>query len=414
MQTAAITTAIPDHVPMDRVTDFNIYNPAPNGSDVTQAWLDVKHSAKPIMWSTANGGHWFTTNGAMLKAVLKDHKSFSSRIIMAPRESGGLAELLPITADPPQHLPLRALINQNLSPQWVQKIEQEIRNHARELIATFSAKGQCDFIADFAKHLPIGVFFRIADLPLKDYPMLGDWMESLYHHGHSDVPQDVIMERFADYLRPIILQRQSGNGTDLISAIATGTVDGKSLDTETAVKMCRTLVLAGLDTVIALMSFTMHYLASDPDLQSRLASHPEDIPRAVDEFARRFPVGINMRVLQKDVVLDGISLKADDLIATPIILHALDETEYPNPTAVDIDRASAGHSSFGVGIHRCAGTFLARAEIKIMLEEWFKQIPQFQLTPGETIETTVGFTSGIFYLPLRWQPQTANGGIHHG
>ncbi len=404
MATTAESLSVPSYVPHDRVVHFDIYNPAPDGGDVTDAWKALRDVSKPIMWTTANGGHWLTTNGEMLRAVLRNHKTFSSAIIMAPREAGGLSDLLPITADPPRHLPLRALLNEALSPRAIQKIEAELRVYARELIEGFKDKGECDFMADFGRHFPIGAFFRLAHLPMEDYAQLADWMATIFHHGHSDgsVSQEDIMNRFADYLRPIIAARRDNPGDDLISAVASGKINGEPVDSEIAIKICRTLVLAGLDTVMALMSFTMHYLAGDPELQQRLADNPGDVPRAVDEFGRRFPIGINMRVLTSDIELDGVTLQADDLIATPIILHALDETEYADPERIDIDRESGGHTSFGAGIHRCAGTFLARAEMRVMLEEWLKAIPRFSLQPDAEIKVSVGFTTAIFQLPLRW------------
>ena len=169
--------------------------------------------------------------------------------------------------------------------------------------------------------------------------------------------------------------------------------------------MCTSFVIGGLDTTLALMTFSMRHLAGDPDLRRLLAENPARIPDAVEEFCRRFPIGVNTREIRIDHELEGMSLKAGELITTPQILHAFDESEYPDPLTVDIDRNTGGNSAFGHGIHRCPGSFLAKMEVQILIEEWLKHIPEFVIEPGATIVISPGISSTIRSLPLRWTPQ---------
>ena len=91
----------------------------------------------------------------------------------------------------------------------------------------------------------------------------------------------------------------------------------------------------------------------------------------------------------------------------PQILHALDDALYSNPLEVDFNRNTAGYCTFGHGVHRCPGAFLAKMEIRILIEEWLRRIPDFAIEPGASTPVMTGITSGIFNLPLRWTPNRA-------
>ncbi|RYD40097.1 MAG: cytochrome P450, partial [Verrucomicrobiaceae bacterium] len=100
---------VPDHVPVERVVDIDVYNPAPALDDPTEAWAALHERDEGLLWTTGNEGHWIATRGATITAILTDHESFSSHVLMVPRERG-LSNLLPTAADPPQHRPFRMVI----------------------------------------------------------------------------------------------------------------------------------------------------------------------------------------------------------------------------------------------------------------------------------------------------------------
>ncbi len=397
---AGTAQPVPDHVPAGRVIDIDVYNPAPALDDPTEAWARLHDRDEGLLWTTGNEGHWIATRGATITAILTDHESFSSNVLMVPRERG-LSNLLPTAADPPRHRPFRMVIQKAFTPASVRGLEAGIRDLCRELIAGIKPLGQADFMEHFASQLPTAVFLRLADLPLSDFGLLYKWMESVMRPDGS-VDQVEVMGSFADYLRPILQQRKADPGADVLSAIATADIDGRAITEDEAVNMATTLVLGGLDTVAALMSFSWNYLARDPDLQRRLAANPERIRDAVEEFSRRFPVGTNTRVTARDTEIDGVTIKAGDLVTTPQILHALDDREYPDPLRFDIDRQTGGYSSFGHGVHRCPGSFLGKTELRIALEEWLAAIPEFDIAEGARVKVMPGVTAGIFHLPLAW------------
>ncbi len=396
-----IAPNLPEHVPTSRVIELDDYNPAPDLDDPALAWAKLHDRAEALLWTTGNGGHWVATRGSSIRAILTDHESFSSGVLMVPRERG-LSNLLPTAADPPRHRPFRMLIQQALTPAAVRDLEAGIREMSRSLIAAIAPRGEADFMEDFASQLPTGVFLRLADLPSSDFGTLYSWME-LVMRPDGSADQGEVMQRFADYLLPILRARKADPGGDVLSAIATAQIDGQPISEDDAVNMATTLVLGGLDTVAALMSFAWNHLARDPDLQDLLAANPERIRDAVEEICRRFPVGTNTRITARDTVIDGVTIKAGDLVTTPQILHALDPLEYDDPLRFDIDRQTGGYSSFGHGVHRCPGSFLGKTELRIALEEWLAAIPRFRIAEGARVKVTPGVTAGIFSLPLSWQ-----------
>lgn len=400
---ATETASIRDRVSPDRVLDFNVYNPDPANTGYDEAWIALRDRAKPIMWTTANGGHWIATTGELIRSILADHEHFSSKVLMVPKEFG-ISKLIPVGSDPPDHLHYRALINRAFSPGAVRRTTDFIRSYAAELLDQIKPQGHCEFMSDFARRLPIEVFFKLADLPLVDHERLERFLGQLLHPEHVD-NQEAGFESFAAYLVPIIQERRARPGDDVLSAIVSGTVNNRPVTQDEAINMCTSLIIGGLDTTLALMAFSMRYLANDPDLRHLLADNPNRIPDAVEEFARRFPIGVNTRELREDYELDGVLMKGGELITTPQILHAFDESQYPDPLKVDIDRDTGGNSAFGHGIHRCPGSFLAKTELRILLEEWLKRIRDFEIEPGEKIIIDPGISSTVRRLPLRWLPE---------
>lgn len=396
--------AVPPHVPTERVIDIDVYNPAPGADNPEDAWKALHERDEAILWTRGNGGHWVATRGSAIAAILADHEGFSSNVLMVPRERG-LSNLLPTAADPPRHRPYRMVIQKAFAPASVRALEAGIRQLSRELIARIAPLGEADFMADFASRLPTAVFLRLADLPVEDFGLLYGWME-LVMRPDGSASQEDLMRRFADYLVPILRERKATPGDDILSAIAIADIDGQPISEDDAVNMATTLLLGGLDTVAALMSFAWNYLARDSALQSLLAANPDRIRDAVEEICRRFPVGTNTRVTTRDTEIDGVIIRAGDLVTTPQILHALDDREYPDPARFDIDRQTGGYSSFGHGVHRCPGSFLGKVELRIALEEWLAAIPEFGIAPGARVKVTPGVTAGIFSLPLAWPVHT--------
>jgi cytochrome P450 len=165
------------------------------------------------------------------------------------------------------------------------------------------------------------------------------------------------------------------------------------------------MLLAGLDTVAGMMGFFMWHLALNPQHRRALVDDPAKIPGAVEELLRRYAISTQTRTLRKDAEYDGMQLKTGDLIVAPTALYNLDERIIADPRKVDLER-KVRNATFGGGVHRCAGANLARAELRILIEEWLPRIPDFELDPGGKPVIAGAAVAVLAELPLTWRPRS--------
>ncbi len=393
---AEISSFIPPHVPPERVVDVDIYRMPGVESDLHRAWKELQDSSRfGLLWTRRNGGHWIVTRGRDISRIYADHENYSSNITIVPRELGEKFPLRPTTLDPPAHGPYRKLISAALTTSRVRSAEPRIRALAREAVEAVRPRGQCEFIRDVVEPIPAAVFTHLAALPVgsdRDLPRYGEDPDS------TDIP---IMDRFAAFLRPFIAERQKHPGDDLLSILACGEVDGRAISEDEAVEISTAVLTGGLDSVISSAGFMMAFLARNPAHRVRLIEDPTSVRPAVAEMLRRFPIMTKARLLKHDQEIEGIRLKAGDMIVLPP-LHGLDEREFSEPLKVDFDRAPARSSSFGSGVHQCPGRQLAQTELAVLLEAWLASIPEFEIDPLRPPRIQGGITGAMLELGLRW------------
>ena len=391
---------VPAHVPSHLVHDFDIYNP-PNAADDYHMSLKVLHGdAMPdIFWTPRNGGHWIATRGDDIYHILKDYDHFSSKQLTVPLVEH--APMAPIFYDPPQHTAYRAIIAPAFTPQAVGDLEAQARSTAISLIEGFKARGECEFVTEFAQHLPIGIFMKLAALPESDREMLLGLADRMVRPGSAEDKLSAYGAIF-EYVGVQIADRRANPGTDLISHIVQSKVDGREL-TDTELRgLCALVLIGGMDTVASAMGFIANFLAQNPGHRQQLIDNPALAPKAVDELLRRFPVVNQGRRVVADLEYKGVQLKAGEMILLPTTLHGLDERKFERPLDVDFTRPTPIHSTFGNGPHRCPGSFLARVELKVFLQEWLTRIPDFRVKPGERAGVHNGVNGTLYRLPLVW------------
>lgn len=382
----------PAHVSSSQVVDFDIYQPMLKGMDLHESWHALQESGAPdIVWTPKNGGHWMVLRGKLISKVLQDYRTFSSRVIFVPKEPAGEAyRAVPITLDPPAHRPVRSLLNEDLSPNKIKSREDSIRAMAVEMIESFRMKGRCNFVHDFAEQMPLRIFMQMVELPFADAPKLKRLADQ-YTRPEPDVSYDDVARGFTEYLQPLIGDRRSKNGNDMLSHLINGSIEGRPLTDEETVNLCVQVLVAGLDTVVNAMSFIMLFLARSPESRRILTADLARLPISLQELLRRFSMVTVAREITHDLEFEGVHLKRGEMMVVPTLLHGLDSRENADPMKVDFNRRSVGHSIFGGGIHTCAGAHLAKAEIRIMLEEWLTRIPDFKVAD----ESEIGFVGGI-------------------
>ena len=147
----------------------------------------------------------------------------------------------------------------------------------------------------------------------------------------------------------------------------------------------------------------LRFLARNPRQRGQLRDKPALIPRAVDELIRRHGIVNTGRTIAHDVVYHGTVFKKGEIIILPNALVGLDPGLFPDPLTVDFNRPNSGqHAAFGSGIHRCPGANMARLEIRVILDEWLRIIPNFDLAPDEPFTFAPGTVNGVSKLKLVW------------
>jgi cytochrome P450 len=388
---------VPAHVPQELVVDFDYMNPPGAQDDVHMAWKTL-HAGPDVVWSPYYGGHWIATRGEDIEAMQKDHTRFSHRSVNIPALSE--TRLVPLELDPPEHTAYRNLITPAFLPQAIASLESDVRGLAVELIEKLAPRGECEFVSEFSKILPIVIFLRLADLPLTDRAELLEWAEWAVR-GNVEERQES-QHRLIAYISTWVERRKAEAGGDLVSLIANAQIEGKAISPERMFGMFIVVLFGGLDTVASMMGFIARFLAENPAHRRQLIENPDLMISGVDEFIRRFGVANTARFITQDMEYKGIQFKEGDQIQLPNSLFGLDDRKFSDPLAVDLTRRPVLHAAFGNGPHRCPGSFLARTEIKVFLQEWLKRIPDFRIREGDKPRCGSGAVNGMLYLPLSW------------
>jgi cytochrome P450 len=389
----------PRHVPAELVVDFDYREPPGHTKDVHLAWKRL-HEGPDIVWTPRHGGHWIATRADDIDVMQTDHTRFSYRYVTIPPipESPRLA---PLEYDPPEHTPFRALISPAFGPAPMRQLEGDLRRLTTELLDDLVPRGHCEFFDDFAKRLPVITFLRLVDLPLEDREYLLEITE-LSVRPKSEADRVAAYTGLKEYTQKWIVERRRNPGKDLFSRMVNARFDGQLISDYVLEGMLMNVIFGGLDTVASALCFTAHCLATQPEVRRELVADHSLIPNAIEEFLRRYGVPNTARVITHDFDHNGVPFRKDEQVLLPKTLHGLDERRYPDPLRVDVRRDIHRHAGFGDGPHRCPGSFLARLELRIFLEEWLARVPDFRVTEGETVRTSSGPVNGMLHLPLSW------------
>lgn len=391
----------PGHVPPELVVDFDVNAPPGLEQGFHESWHAlVSNTRHKIVWTNRNGGHWIVTDGALLHRFFAEPAHLSNRILFVPRATAEHHKLIPTTLDAPAHTPYRKLLNNALSPRTVRRVRDDIRVAADELIQGFADRGRCDFIAEYSSIFPIRIFMALVDLPREDRERLKSWCDAIVRPD-PNLPFETASGLLSAYMLPIVRARRAHPGDDLLSDLLTGEVNGSPMTEEDAIMLAVQVLIAGLDTVVNLLGFVWHYLAHHPDAQARIAI-AENRSGMVEEIVRRFPVVSIARLALEDITVDGVTIRADDVVAMPTMAHGLDPLANARPMELDFTRGDPRHSTFGNGPHRCPGAHLARTEILTSLDAWFARIPAFAFAGDEPVRMHGGIVGTVESLPLRW------------
>jgi cytochrome P450 len=212
-----------------------------------------------------------------------------------------------------------------------------------------------------------------------------------------------MMALFA-YLTSHIDDHRANPRDDLITFLLESELEGQKLDSFQVARTIGLLLIAGIDTTWSAIGASLWHLAKTPADRQRLVDEPDLLSTAMEELLRAYAPVTMARLVREDMEWNGCPMKANEFVLLPFPAANRDPDAFDDADQVIIDREVNRHTAFGLGIHRCAGSHLARMELRVALEEWFRAFPVFELADPDAVRWSGGQVRGPRALPLRVGP----------
>jgi len=361
----------------------------------------------PIAHTSRFGGGWLPTRYEDVAAIAYDTERFSSRsIIMSnfrpPRDLAPVGTAPPISSDPPFHHDARKLLLPAFTKAVVTRQEPATRAFCDSLIEGFEGRDVVDAATDYAQHIPIRVIADMLGFPPKDGPQFREFVEDLLE-GINLPPDERIarVSRLFDYLMVQVHDHLDQPRDDLTTYLINAELYGQKLPPDVVTGAMALLLIAGIDTTWSAIGASLWHLAKTPGDRERLIAEPQLLPTAMEELLRVYAPVTMARLVKEDMRWHGVDMKAEDWILLSFPAANRDPAQFDRAGEVVIDRAVNRHAAFGLGVHRCVGSHLARMELRVALEAWLGRIPRFTLADPSAVTWSAGQIRGPRTLPLR-------------
>jgi cytochrome P450 len=397
----------------DWTTDFDIFDPA-YVKDPAPVWDDLRARC-PIAHTERWGGAWMATKYEDLRELVSMVPELSSRsvaVVPLPPEmrEEAIAEAKmygtenpPITADPPEHKPFKQLILPFFTPTAVEGYRQFTEELAHELIDQIIAKGEGDAAEDYAQQIPPRVIARMLGIDPGRGDDFTEWTRGVLELGQTD-PEARRKYRaiIRDFFAEMIAERRAKPGDDMISRLIAAEVDGEPLSDHTIQGVCFLLLVAGIDTTWSSIGSSLWHFAGHAEDRRRLARNPDLFPTAIEEMLRFYAPVMMARKVTAHVEMGEKVLCPGDKMILNFPAGNRDPEIFDRPDEVILDRERNRHVAFGLGIHRCAGSNLARMEMDVAMRVWFERIPEFELSNPDAVTWAGGQVRGPRRVPVRF------------
>jgi len=333
-----------------------------------------------------------------------DTDTFSSQRIVIneiPIEKPGLV-LPPINLDPPDHTPRRRLLLPFFGPKAVRDWEAPIREICGGLLDRLEGRTEADGAREYAQEVPGEITARMLGVPSEDTPQFRQWLHELLEVGPTDTGvAKAATEAMLDYLQRLVAERRAGPaGGDMVSYLLDQRIDDEVLTDDEIVRTLFLVLIAGIDTTWSAIGLSLEHLATHPEDRRRLVVDPSLLPTAVEEFLRMYSPVFVARVTTEDTEVGGCPVPHGDWTVLAYPSANRDPDAFEQADEFVIDRQINRHSAFGLGVHRCLGSNLARLEMQIALEMWLERIPEFTLSDPGAITYSAGHIRGPRRLPI--------------
>ena len=377
-------------------------------ADPYPIWDDLRGRC-PVAHTDRYGGGWFPSTHAGVSQIANDTINFTSRTVIInngrPGEDAMPAPIgvaPPISSDPPFHQIARRLILPAFAPGPINALEPRVRSLCVDLLDRLDGHEVVNGGTEYAQYIPPAVISRMLGFPEADEDLFREFVHIVI--GGIDLPEQQRIEEFQpieEYFTAQIEDHQANPRDDLTSYLLNVEVGGEKLALEHVFGTMILVLIAGIDTSWSAIGASLWHLAKSPHDLERLVNEPELMPFAIEEFLRFYAPVTMARLVKQDMEYLGCPMKEYDWILLGFPAANRDPAAFKDANRFIIDRQENRHLAFGLGIHRCAGSNLARLELRVAIEEFIKRYPRFELADPSAVTWAPGQIRGPRNLPIR-------------
>jgi cytochrome P450 len=355
----------------------------------------------PVAHSDRYNGFWVFTRYEDVLAIAQDWQTFSSAQGLTVPVAPIAVRNLPVELDPPLQRVFKRLINPWFTPAVVARWEDRTRTLVTRLIDEFASEGRCDFMAAFARPYPALSFFESAiNAPA------GDIEKVAYMASKAGAPNDPDAAEcwagLSEWIRNFIEDRRRGTPRgDVVDAVIGAEIEGRPITDEEIIGTVQLLILGGLETTAGALGAMMIRFCQEPEVAGQLRRRPELIPAAVEELLRLDGPFISIaRTATRATQVGGQDIQAGEKVIIYWASADRDGAQFEDPDRFDAARPSNRHLAFGAGPHRCAGSHLARMNLRVALEELLPRLRDLRLEDPVDIRFHSTFNRAPLAVPI--------------
>lgn len=389
-------------------SDFDLFDPS-YVRDPYSVWEGVRDC--PILTSDRWGGSHLVIGYDAVVNAAANTQSLTSTLgtSAAPTLDDRTDPNRPrsiINSDPPDHAPVRRVILPSFSPQAVAGYEPVTRVLCETLIAKVTARNPgegIDAAVDYAQQIPARVIGRIIGVPEEMTDEFIGWVRDVLETGVQNPEQRLVsFNALNAYLAGEIASRRMNPVNDLITRLTQATLDdGSPVTDRDIIGNLALLLIAGIDTTWSAIGASLWHLAQNPKDRHALRDNPDLWPTAIEEFLRAYAPVTMGRIATSDTEVLGCPVSAGRRVLLSFPAANRDPHAFSDPDVIQLDRTHNRHLAFGSGIHRCAGSNLARMELRVALQVWLEHVPEFELADPPAVTWAGGQVRGPRSIPIQ-------------
>ncbi len=373
------------------------------GPNAREIWNSVREVC-PVATTERYGRAHMPVTMEAVSQVANDTEHFSSIYVNVSRPDAVRSPAPPITSDPPDHRGHRRLLLPSFSPKVIAPMEEDMRAYCRGLIADLDGLDAADAAVQYAQHIPVHGICELLGVPESDADMFRSWIFRNFQLAPRDnaVREQVRIE-MDDYISKLLALREAEPVDDLMSMIAHAEIEGEPVSQVLKLGYVKLMIIAGIDTTWSALASGLWHFAQHPDEVAELvAADNEDLvwQTGSEEVLRYYaPVTMGRKVI-KDTKVAGCPVHAGDQTLVTFPAANLDPAAFENANEFQLHREKNRHVAFGMGIHRCLGSNLARLELLVGLQEWLRAFPSYSLDPSKETTWANGQVRGPRSIPV--------------